>query len=174
MKIIILFLTSILIPFYLSASNISAKYKITYGGFLNLGEAISTLIIKDNKYDIKIEAKTTGMAKYLTNNRVEIYESQGKYIDNKFIPEKFIKTKKDNQKQRIRTYTFDINNKKILVEDIHKGVKYKIQNDFSKKAIAFSEHNNSTLDYYAKDDILSLFLICKSLCITLKMGKSMF
>lgn len=171
MKIIILFLTSFLFPLLLNANTITAKYKITYGDFLELGEALTTLSIKDNKYTIKIEAKTTGMAKYLTNSRQEIYESHGAYIENRFIPEKFIKIKKDIYKQRIRTYSFNNKKKKILVNEIKKGVKQKIQSDLSRKEEPYYEQNNSTLNYFAKDDILSLFFNLQEIMLGFEDGE---
>jgi hypothetical protein len=171
MKKIILKLMILLSPLYMMANTISAKYNITYGNFLDLGIAYTTLSIHENKYSIKIEAKTTGMAKYLTNNRVEIYESHGDYIDNKFLPKKFIKIKKDDLKQKIRTYTFDNKNQKILVNEINKGYKIKFQNDLSQKKVEFSDEENSTLDYFAKDDILSLFFNLQELLIGFEDGK---
>jgi hypothetical protein len=139
------------------AQKIEAKYDVTYGKFLKLGVAKSTLITNNDTYKIKIEAVATGLAKILSNNRVEIYESYGKIIEYRFVPDKFVKIKKDKIKKRVRTYTFDRKNKKILIHDVKSGKEKKLNDNLKYELTKYHEEDNSTLDYYAEDDILSLF-----------------
>jgi hypothetical protein len=62
-----------------SAKVITATYEVSYGIFEAMGIADARFEIKeDQTYTIRIEARTTGVAKILSNNRVEIYESHGK------------------------------------------------------------------------------------------------
>jgi len=153
----IIFFTIFLLPVFLFAQTITAKYEITYGGFLNLGEAYASLSINENRYKIKIEAHTTGMAKVLTNNRVEIYESTGIYQDEIFIPKQFIKTKKDDFKQHIKTYSFDTQNKKVHIKEFKEETQSIPQTDFTKKIKHITKESSSNLDYFANNDLLSLF-----------------
>ena len=92
--LLFIFLNSILF-----AKTIEANYSITYGSFLDLGIANAKLTYNKKNYEIKIEARTIGMAKVLTNNRIEIYKSTGSFINNKFVPKEFIKTKKTTTNQ---------------------------------------------------------------------------
>ncbi len=155
----------LLIPFFLSinifAQEVVAKYSVTYGKFLKLGIAETKLNIKNNEYKISIIAKTTGMAKFLSNKRVEIYESYGKVINNIFIPKKFVKIKKDSLKKRIKTYTFDRKNKKILLHYLQIGKEKRFNQDHEYKTIEINKVEESILDYYAENDILSLFFNIK-------------
>ncbi len=171
MKKTILLLIFISLTAGLLAKEIEAKYNITYGNFLDLGLATSTLEIINDNYKIKIEAKTTGMAKFLTNNRVEIYESHGKIINNLFVPNKFIKTKKDDNKKRVRTYAFDYKNEKIFINDKRSGKKIKYNTNFEKEFEVLNSNQDSILDYFAKNDILSLFFNLKNKMKTFENGK---
>ncbi|WP_072681935.1 DUF3108 domain-containing protein [Arcobacter sp. LA11] len=171
MKKLILLFIFLVLTLNLFAKHVEAKYDITYGNFLDLGIATTTLEINKNSYKIKIKAKTTGMAKYLTNNREEIYESYGKFVNNQFIPNKFIKTKKDDYKKRVRIYTFNHKEKKILVNDKKTGIEKKMNSSFKKVLINIDEEKNSELDYFAKDDILSLFFNINQKLVKYENGK---
>lgn len=171
MKKLILLFTSIIFTINLSAQHIEAKYNITYGSLIDLGIATSTLNIKEDTYSIKMVAQTTGMSKYLTNNRVEIYESHGKIIDDRFIPIKFIKTKKDDNKKRVRTYTFDHENKKVLVHDLREGKKNVINDNLENELRDFAQEKKYDLKYYATNDILSLFFNLRKKLPTFQDGK---
>lgn len=148
----------------LIASNmqINGIYDIEYGSFLPLGTADAKLIIDEkNNYELSISAQTTGLVKVLSNNRSEEYKSLGKIINGQFIPEKFIKIKKDNVKERIREYTIDKNDKKIYVDD-YTEIKSKFYDSkLNVKYKTLKAQNNYILDYFAKDDILSLFFNLK-------------
>lgn len=171
MKKSILLLTSLFFSINIFAQEIKATYSVTYGKFLELGIAKTALITKNDTYKIKVEAITTGLSKILTNSRVEIYESYGKIINNRFIPDKFIKTKKNDIKKRVRSYTFDRKNKKILVSDVKSGKKKKLNNNLKYELVNFNEEKNSTLEYFAQDDILSLFFNIHKKMIEYKEGE---
>jgi len=139
------------------AQTIEVKYDITYGSLLDLGVATSTLNVEEDNYSILMKAKTIGISKILTNNRIEIYESHGKIVNNQFFPKKFIKTKKDNNKIRVRTFTFKHQEKKILVHDIKKGNEKILNDELKQESRKFHHEITYDLDYYADNDILSLF-----------------
>jgi len=141
----------------LFAKTIEANYLITYGSFLDLGIANAKLTYNESEYEIKIEAKTVGMAKVLTNNRTEIYKSTGSFIDNKFIPKKFIKIKRNNYKSRIKEYTFDYKNKKIVVKTTNKGIKKSVNNELKFQEKPFYTEYTDELKFFTKNDLLSLF-----------------
>lgn len=155
----------------LFAQTIEAKYNISYGDFLDLGIATTSLHIQNNEYKITMKAQTTGMAKLLSNNREERYESYGKVLNNEFIPSKFIKIKKNNLKQRIRTYTFDHKNKKVFLNDKRTGKKNTVNQSLERITVNINEEKNSILDYYANNDILSLFFNMREKLLKYKIGE---
>ena len=165
MKNIILILTLMFFPLYLNAQTVFAKYKVTYGNFLRLGEAYTTLTTNDNQYTIKIEARTKGMAKFLSRHRVETYESQGEFVEGRFIPYTFIKTREDNRKKEVIIYTFDRENQKIHVDE-YKG---KNNSNLTKEPRPHAKIHYD-LDYFASDDLLSLFFNLQSKMLDFKQG----
>jgi hypothetical protein len=130
----------------LSAKVITATYEVSYGIFQTMGIADARFETRDDDtYSIRIEARTTGIAKVLSNNRVEVYESHGTIINGKLVPNKHIKIRRTNSKKTTKLYTFDHGKKTVLKEVIEgKGRGDKEPNDF-----------------YAPEDILSLFFNVK-------------
>lgn len=123
------------------AKVLSATYEVSYGIFDTMGVADARLEIRDDQtYTIRIEARTTGLAKTLSNNRVEIYESHGTVQNGRLIPQKYAKTRRTDSKKLIKIYTFDHANKTVWRETIEKDEWDRVKND-----------------YYATEDILSLF-----------------
>lgn len=166
-----LLLTLTILTLQLFAANIEGSYKITYGGFLNLGEAKATLITNQNTYAIRIEANTVGMAKVLTNNRVEIYESKGSFENNTFTPKTFTQIKKDDLKSTIKTFDFDYKNEKVYLHQIKEEIKSKYDKNLQKVENKFKEESNTTLDFFAKNDLLSLFFNLNKLLLNIVDGK---
>ncbi|MBN2870222.1 MAG: DUF3108 domain-containing protein [Campylobacterales bacterium] len=123
------------------AKVLSATYEVSYGIFDTMGTADARLEIRDDQtYTIRIEARTTGLAKTLSNNRIEIYESHGIVQNGRLVPQKYAKTRRTDSKKLIKIYTFDHANKTVWRETIEKDEWDRVKND-----------------YYATDDILSLF-----------------
>lgn len=123
------------------AKVLSATYEVSYGIFDTMGVADARLEIRDDQtYTIRIEARTTGLAKTLSNNRVEIYESHGTVQNGRLIPQKYVKTRRTDSKKIIKIYTFDHAKKTVWRETIEKDEWDRVKND-----------------YYATEDILSLF-----------------
>jgi hypothetical protein len=139
MKKIILVL--LLLAQMLNAKVLSATYEVSYGIFQAMGIADARFEIKDDQtYAIQIEARTTGIAKLLSNNRVETYESYGTVKNGRLIPQKFVQIRQTNSKKSITTYTFDHLNKVVFKDKVKNENRDKTKNDF-----------------YASEDILTLF-----------------
>jgi hypothetical protein len=125
----------------LSAKVLSASYEVSYGIFQTMGTAEARFEIKDDQtYNIRIEAKTTGIAKFLSNNRIESYESYGNVINGRLVPLKYVKVRQTDSKKTIKIYTFDHPNQKVWKENIKSDEWDKVEHDF-----------------YAAEDILTLF-----------------
>jgi hypothetical protein len=124
-----------------AAKILSATYEVSFGVFDTLGVADARFETRDDQtYTIRIEARTTGIAQTLTNNRVEIYESHGTVRDGRLIPQKYSKTRRTDSKKSIKIYTFDHDNKTVWRETIEKDEWDRVKHDF-----------------YATEDILTLF-----------------
>lgn len=157
----ILFL--LLIYSLLPAKNINAQYKISYGIFSNLGLADASFEINKDTYYIKIHAYTTGFAKFISNSKEETFQSYGKLINHKLIPEKFIKTIKSNNLYKIKTYTFDYK-KQIIKEHIFiDKIVQEYDEEFKLHDKRIIKTQNKNLNYFVKNDILSIFFNLKSL-----------
>lgn len=125
----------------LGAKTLNATYEVSYGVFQTMGISDARFEThEDNTYFIRIEARTTGLAKILSNNRIEIYESRGKIKDGRLIPDQFKKTRKSDSKSTTKIFTFDHLAKTVWKETIEEGKSRRSRNDF-----------------YAPEDILSLF-----------------
>jgi hypothetical protein len=127
---------------------VSVTYDVTFGGLSKLGTAKATMEINQNRYKIVVSAKATGLAKVLSGGREEIYSSQGVVVKGLLRPLTYKKERYSRGKQRIRTYSVNHRTKEVTVDtwDRKRG-----------KETRSSERFN----YYAKDDILTLFFNLK-------------
>lgn len=150
------------------ATNISAKYKVTFGIFGEIGIAKTNLHVDDkNHYIIKLHAKTTGMANFLSGNREEWFVSSGK-VDEQgiLIPDYYEKivqrqtranTSDDSLiiKKDIKRYTFSHDKKEMKMETTkHRG-----------ESVGYQTRKG---DYYAPNDLLSLFFNLKNMLVSLE------
>lgn len=141
-----LFLLLALLSHLSHAKTLTATYEVSYGIFEALGVADARLEIKeDQTYSIRIEARTSGIAKLLTNNRIETYESHGSVVNGVLIPQKYIKIRRTDSKKSTKIYTFDHVNKTVWRENIQSDEWDKVKNEF-----------------YASEDVLSLFFNFKT------------
>lgn len=144
MKTIVL--TLLLLSQTLSAKVITATYEVSYGIFQTMGIADARFETReDDTYSIRIEARTTGMAKFLTNNRVETYDSHGHIINGVLVPQKYIKIRRTDSKKTTKIYTFDHPNKTVW-----RG---------SAQSDALGKEKN---EFYAGEDVLTLFFNFKN------------
>lgn len=154
-----IFLTS------LFSYDISAKYKVSFGIFGEIGIAKTSLHVnKQNRYKISIHANTTGLAKFLSGQREEWHESVGKVDENGvLIPEYYQKivqrySNRDGEsvlKKDIRKYIIFHDTKSVKVEKtLYRGEK--------------KEYSEKQGDYYAPNDLLSLFFNFKNMLPSLE------
>lgn len=130
----------------LNAKVLSATYEVSYGIFQTMGIADARFETReDDTYSIRIEARTTGIAQMLTNNRIEIYESHGSIVNGTLIPKKYIKIRRTDSKKMTKIYTFDHPKKMVWRENIDHDEWEKVPNEF-----------------YAAEDVLSLFFNFKN------------
>lgn len=145
----------------LFAQNIVLKksYDVSYGIFSKLGisDAYFSANYETNTYEARITANANGFAKVLSKNRSEIYVSKGEIKDGKFLPKIFYKQSSNNSKDREKEYFFDHINKKVEL----------VKTTRDKKGTRTSKE---ILEYYAKDDILSLFFNLKDSLKDLEIG----
>ncbi len=150
MKKILLSLMLFISSVFPSNYSMDAEYDIYYGFFGNIGKATASLLVEEGTYKIKIKARATGLAKVLSRNRVETFESTGIVKDEILIPQIFLSRKKREGKIDIKHYLFDHQNKsvKLLSTRIRNGKK-----SDSKKIMSF----------FAQNDILTLFFNLKAI-----------
>lgn len=130
----------------LFSKTLSATYDVSYGIFSNLGKSKAHLHIDENSnYIVRIDASAEGFAKILSNSRVELYESYGKVVDDRLIPDVFIKTRATKSKTETKRYEFNHTKKIVSIERSKNGIK----------------QPKEKYDFYAPDDILSLFFNSK-------------
>jgi len=164
-------LTLILFVFsFLNADNhkkIEASYDVSYGIFGKLGVANAAIDVQGNAYKIKVTAKATGFAKILSNGKEETYTSTGIINGDTFIPKTYTKFSKTNHKNSKKQYTFDYKNNKVIVEKTFNEL-VTDTNEFddteylsSQKERWVSKSSTKDLDYFASNDLLSLFFNIK-------------
>jgi hypothetical protein len=128
------------------AKLLTATYEVSYGIFEAMGIAEARMEIKeDQTYAIRIEARTTGLARVLSNNRIETHESYGVVKNGMLIPKKYVKIRRTDSKRTTKIYTFDHAEKTVWEENIQNDEWEKVKNPF-----------------YAPDDVLSLFFNFKN------------
>jgi hypothetical protein len=128
----------------LFANKLETTYDV-YFGILPLGYAHTFLESEQDNYYIRMEVYTTGIAKVLSNNRTEIYESRGKVVNDLLVPDIFIKKRITNSYTKVKKYTFDHKNKVVWKESS------------KQKTGGKAEYHKEKFQYYAVNDILSLY-----------------
>lgn len=145
-KLILLFLSLFTL---LNAKTITATYDIY---FTLVGKVASThakLEQFGDNYKIEINAKTEGLANWVTNNAREKHVSYGKVVEQKFIPDSYYVNQYNNRDENIKDYTFD-HKSNTLVEKLYKIKDKKM----GKKKI-------TTLKYFPYNDLTTLYFNMK-------------
>ncbi|CZE47460.1 Uncharacterised protein [Campylobacter geochelonis] len=133
------------------ASEIYMKYDVSFGIFGKVGEADAKLVKHENNatYEISIDAKTTGLANSLSGDRREYFYSTGEIYKDYFLPHLYTHRVERNKggKVRVDEKIFTFNQRKSQIHFVrYKGEKGNI-----------SKSDDKILDYYAQNDLLSLF-----------------
>jgi len=141
----ILLLSFLLFTSFLHAETITADYKVEFGIIGEIGIANAVLTKDESTYEIDVELKATGMAATLSGDRKERHISKGHIENGVMVADYYQITKWYGSKMSTQLYT--INHKEKKVESAFKRWKNgKLVKDKTK-----------ILDFYAKDDLLTLY-----------------
>jgi hypothetical protein len=143
---------------------VEATYDISYGIFGKLGKSKAIVKVTGDRYKISIKAKATGLANTLSGGRTEEYVSIGQYSNDKYIPQIFTTIKTNGNEQSINIYNFDYKNRVITRN-------YSTYELNDKKW----EHQGGSvtnMDYFANEDLLTIFFNLKTYSLDLSKGKA--
>ncbi len=140
----------------------NAHYEVYFSIFGKIGEVKMERHIDTDNYFISLNAKTVGTAASLSNNRAECYMSQGKIVNGIMQPDVLVKERKSDNKVRYKIYRFNHENKTVHFETIAEETVHERSFDIMSMKFVTDEktvfsHNEAPYDYYAKDDIVSLY-----------------
>jgi len=145
MKKIVMMLSLLLFATFLEAETITADYKVEFGIIGEIGIANAVLTKDENTYEIDVELKATGMAATLSGNRRERHVSKGHIENGMMVSDYYQITKWYGSKMSNKLYSIDHKNKTV------KRAFKRWKNGKLVKDV------NDTLDFYAKDDLLTLY-----------------
>ena len=145
MNKILMTLSFLLLSNFTQAETVKADFKVEFGIIGEIGIAKAVLTKDDKFYEIKVKLKATGIAKILSGGRKEEHVSTGHIEDGMMVADYYQITKTYGSKMSTKLYT--INHKEKNVNRTFKRWKKgKLNKD-----------KNDTLDFYAKDDLLTLY-----------------
>lgn len=127
------------------AETITAEYKVEFGVIGEIGIAKAKLVKDEKNYQIDVELKSTGIAKILSGNRQEHHISKGHIENGVMVSDMYQVSKSHGSKMSNKLYRTNHQTKTITKE-------YK---EWENTKLVADE--NKTLDFYAKDDLLTLY-----------------
>lgn len=132
--------------------------------------------LDEKTYHIQATTRSHGVVKYLLDNRIDVFISQGKVENGVYIPLKFTKLESKTDYNKSTVYTFDYKNNTVLKTKTIS--EYKIISTFDPIKFAFNdkrklfiEEDSENIDF-ASNDYLSLYLNLKQ--GNLKIGKVLY
>jgi len=144
-KIVYLLGFLILSTLTVEAKVIKANFDVSYGIFGKIGTSKAVLTKNAKTYKIEIKLAATGLAKVLSGDRREKHISKGHIVNGLMVSDTYEVIKTHGQNRVSKKYVIDHKRKKV----IKKYRKYK------KGRLVSNEE--STLDFYSKDDLLTLY-----------------
>ncbi len=129
----------------LYAEEIRANFDVSYGIIGKIGTAKAVLKKTNKKYTLEMKLATTGLAKVLSGSRKEHHTSKGHLKNGLMISDWYKVVKSHGNTVVQKEYRVDHKRKKVLK-------KYKK----FKKGKLVSE-KNTTLGFYAKNDLMTLY-----------------
>jgi len=145
MKKILIFIGLLLNLTILQAETIKADYKVEFGIFGEIGIANAVLTKDEKSYVIDVELKATGLAKTLSGGRTEHHISKGHIEDGLMVSDLYQVIKSHGSKTTNKIYRIDHENKKVT-KTYKRWKDGKVDSD-----------REETLDFYSKDDLLTLY-----------------
>lgn len=173
MKKYILMLSLLLLP--LHAQSITAGYDVSFGFVGEIGKAEITYIYDEDDYTVYVHAWTTGMASVLSKNREEEYVSQGRIVKGVLRPDVFVKYRKNDSAEKSSVYLFDYEAQGVMLlqsrEEFVNSTRFDVgtMKSVSVQNKEFS-HSEEPFEFFAKNDLLSLFFNVQKILPTLKEG----
>ncbi|MDB2562603.1 DUF3108 domain-containing protein [Sulfurimonas sp.] len=166
-KILIILLTVKLSLFgYISVQKLKFESGITIYGQIGYVDVVLTQNFDNNTYEMKATTTSIGAVQYLTNNRKDIFTSQGQIKDGIYIPFRFTKEATKDDYKKITTYHF--NYEEDTVYKTVSSEKYETQSVFDPMTFSYKdekkliqEKSERNIKLY-KNDYLSLYLNMKS------------
>lgn len=115
-----------------------------------------------NTYKITVKTTSTGIVKYLTNNRIDTFISEGTINNGTYLPSKFTRKTSKNNYKKLRTYLFDYANQTVQKTEVISRLKIKtifepISVSFTQKEELIKEIKEENIDF-ERNDFLSLYL----------------
>jgi len=141
----LLLLTSLIFGTLLPAETIKADFKVEFGILGEIGIANAVLIKEKNSYEIDVALKATGLAKVLSGGRKEHHISKGHMENGMMVSDLYQVIKSHGSKMTNKVYRIDHETKTVTKE-------YK-----QWKNGKLIKDKTTNIDYYSKDDLLSLY-----------------
>ncbi len=130
----------------LNAQNIEADYAVEFGIVGEVGKVHATLTSEQNFYILDANVSAVGIAKAVTDNLKERHISKGHVVNGLLVTEMYQMIKSYGIYTSTTIYRVDHRKKKLTRQ--YKKWKYNKQ----------IQNSTVTLDYYGKDDMMTLFL----------------
>jgi len=127
------------------SQSLKAEYRVSFGIFGQVGLAKADLQIEGKRYTIRIEGYAIGMAKRMSKGRKEVHISSGHIVEGRLVSDRYEVNKEYGKKKTIKLYS--INHTKREVK--------KSKKKYRDGKLVFDK--NSILDFYAQDDLLTLY-----------------
>ena len=144
-QLLILLSTFALLTTTTQAETTTANYKVEFGVFGEIGVANATLTKEENSYEIDVELKATGISKSLSGNRKEHHISKGHMENGVMVSDLYQVIKSHGSKTTNKVYYIDHDTKSVT-----KSYKHWKNGDLK-------DDYNETMEYYAKNDLLTLY-----------------
>ncbi len=174
MKKYILIVSLLILPLY--SQSITAGYDISFGIVGEIGKAEITYIHDEDDYTVYVHAWTTGMASVLSKNREEEYISQGSIVKGILRPDVFVKYRKNDSAVKSSVYLFNYDAQEVMLlqskEELVNSTQFNV--DTMKTVTVQNKtfsHTEELFEFFAKDDLLSLFFNTQKILPTLEEGQ---
>jgi len=141
----LLLLGSLLFSTLLYAETITADFKVEFGIFGEIGVANAVLTKDATSYEINVKLEATGLSKTLSGNRKEHHISKGHIENGVMVSDLYQVIKSHGSKTTNKVYRIN-HETKIVTKEYKQWKNGKLRKD-----------KNSTIDYYSKDDLLTLY-----------------
>jgi len=135
----------LIISFLFVSIDAELLYHVNASLLGKIGEVRVTSKQSKHSYSIKLDIKTTGIARRMSGNLLEHHSSKGYIKNGQFYAREYTVSKSYEDMKYLKKYKFDYSKKKIK-KTLRKWQNGKLVRD-----------SNSTLDYFSHNDIMTLY-----------------